>query len=280
MELTNISEIRPLLERHGFTFSKSLGQNFLINRDVPVKIAEGSGVTADSVVLEIGPGIGCLTKELAKRAKKVIAVEIDRRLIPVLKETLSEFDNVEIINGDIMELDLCSLNEKYGKLTVAANLPYYITTPIIMRLLESGFDYDSITVMVQKEVARRFSASAGSKEYGAVTAAIAYRTVPKTLFTVSAGNFIPAPKVDSAVVRLLKAEPEVKAENERLMFSLIKAGFGQRRKTFVNAVSELGYGKEEFARLLEASGISPAVRAEKLSANDFARLSNVISSHK
>ncbi|MBO4392169.1 MAG: 16S rRNA (adenine(1518)-N(6)/adenine(1519)-N(6))-dimethyltransferase RsmA [Clostridia bacterium] len=280
MELTNLSVIRSLCEKYGFGFSKTLGQNFLVNAAIPPKIAKEAEIDGKFVV-EIGPGFGCLTKELCKRAKKVVAVEIDSSLLPVLKETLAEFDNLEIINDDILNVDLSALCEKYGEKSVyiCANLPYYITTPIVMHLLESEAPVKSVTVMVQKELARRFVSSPGSPDYSAVTASVAYYTNPKLLFGVSAGSFYPAPKVDSAVIRL-----DVIPENERIpvkdretFFKVIRAAFAMRRKTLVNNLSSgFAITKSEAAEILSSLSIPVSARGETLGIEDFARISDKI----
>ena len=271
MNLSGVSQIKSLLERHGFVFSKSLGQNFLINSRITEGIAESSGADKNTAVLEIGPGIGCLTQELALRAAEVFAVEIDSRLIPVLEETVGWRDNVRIINEDILKFDLSSLPGGMP-VSVCANLPYYITTPVIMKLLQSRM-FCSVTVMVQKEVAERLCAGPGSKEYGAITAAVRYYSEPELLFRVSAGNFIPAPKVDSAVIRLIPVPPRCGAETESVMFRLIRAGFGQRRKTLLNALSsDPLISRAQAAEALDAAGIRAESRAETLGVGDFIAL--------
>lgn len=277
MELTKISDIKPLMERHGFTFSKSLGQNFLINRDVPVRISESAELTEQSLAIEIGPGIGCLTRELCRRAGKVIAVELDKRLIPILGETLAEFDNVTVLNDDALKVDFTKLCEGYEDVALCANLPYYITTPILMHLLENRVPVRSLTVMVQKEVAARLCARAGSKEYGAITVAVQYYTEPKVLFGVSAGSFMPAPKVDSAVIRLCPVAPRLDKKTEEIFFKLVRAGFGQRRKTFSNgAAAEFGMTKADFGQLLVRCGFDESIRAEKLSVEDFMKIAKAL----
>lgn len=277
MELTKISDIKPLMERHGFTFSKSLGQNFLINRDVPVRIAESAELTEQSLAIEIGPGIGCLTRELCRRAGKVIAVELDKRLIPILGETLAEFDNVTVLNDDALKVDFTKLCEGYEDVALCANLPYYITTPILMHLLENRVPVRSLTVMVQKEVAARLCARAGSKEYGAISVAVQYYTEPKVLFGVSAGSFMPAPKVDSAVIRLCPVAPRLDKKTEEIFFKLVRAGFGQRRKTFSNgAAAEFGMTKADFGQLLVRCGFDESIRAEKLSVEDFMKIAKAL----
>ena len=277
MELTNLSEIKPLLERYGFSFSKSLGQNFLINAAIPVKIAENCGAGPEDTVLEIGPGIGCLTKELAKRAKKVISVEIDKKLIPVLQETLAEFDNVTVINKDILEVDIKELCDTLGckELYVCANLPYYITTPIIMKLLESDAPIKAITVMVQKELAQRFCSKPNTAEYGSVTASINYRAEVKNLFTVSPGSFIPAPKVSSSVIRLDIVPPPVEVKDEKIFFRVIRAAFAMRRKTLSNNLAnEFKITKAEATEIIKNCGFSETVRGEALSIFDYAKISD------
>lgn len=279
--LSNLSTIKDILGRHGFHFSKALGQNFLINPSVCPRMAEASGVDETSGAIEIGPGIGVLTRELAQRAGKVVAVELDRRLLPVLDETLAEFDNVTVVNEDVLKLDLRALLEReFAGMDVAvcANLPYYITSPVIMRLLEERLPISSLTVMVQKEAARRICAQPGTRECGAVTAAVHYYAQPEILFEVSRGSFLPAPNVDSSVIRLtLREQPAVQVESEQRFFALIKAAFGQRRKTLQNAVSAgLGIPKEDVGQALDAAGLDRRIRAEQLSLEDFARLSNQI----
>lgn len=279
-KLTDISAVRELLDRHGFRFSKSLGQNFLINPSVCPRMAEACGADKTTGVLEIGPGIGVLTRELALRAARVAAVEIDNRLLPVLGETLADLTNIHVIHGDAMEIDLHNLiKDEFGNLKVAvcANLPYYITSPLLMRLLESRLPVDSITVMVQKEAARRLCARPGTRECGAVTLAVWYYSVPQMLFSVSRGSFMPAPNVDSAVIRLnIRSAPPCEVKNEQTMFRIIKAAFGQRRKTLHNALTGVGISKEEAALLLDAAGIPRQARAEELSLEQFAMLANTM----
>lgn len=278
MNLTSPKQIAALLEQFGFSFSKSLGQNFLINAAIPVKIAEQANLSDETTVLEIGPGIGCLTRELAIRAKKVIAVEIDQRLLPVLDYTLSDCSNVQVIHSDILDVDICGLFDPQERVVVCANLPYYVTTPILMYLLESRARLESITVMVQKEVAQRICSAAGGKEYGAVSAAIRYYTEPKMLFGVSRGSFMPAPNVDSAVIRLDRRAEKPSVRDEKMLFGVIRSGFSQRRKTFVNSVSSgLGIEKNRVESLLQELGLDPAIRAEKLSIEDFCRISDRLS---
>lgn len=282
MELTNPSVIRTLMEEAGITFRKEFGQNFLINRDTVARIADSAAEDSEVAVLEIGPGIGTLTHALAERYKKVIAVEIDRGLIPVLGKTLEDCSNVTVVEGDVMKVDLAELIEhKAGGLPVAvcANLPYYITTPILMRLLESRLPFTSITVMIQSEVADRLAAPAGSAEYGAITAILGYYGEVKRLFTVSAGNFMPAPKVASAVVRLdLYREPPYRPKSEPLFFRTVQAAFAQRRKTLVNALSAAmpQYDKATLTEAITTLGHSPTVRGERLSTAEFVALSDAL----
>ena len=282
MDLCNLSVIKGLMADAGITFRKEYGQNFLTNRIIPEEIAESCADTEESLILEIGPGIGCLTVELAERYKKVVAVEIDKGLIPILSKTLAEYDNVTVINDDIMKTDIANIVNTYSegmRVSVCANLPYYITTPIIMRLLESGVRFSSITVMVQNEVATRLVANAGSSDYGAITAVLGYYGVARKLFKVSAGSFVPAPKVDSAVVRIdLYKEKKYNPKSEKLFFDLIHASFEMRRKTLVNAVNaKLPHiSKENIAGALAELGMDIAIRGERLSTEDFVRLADLL----
>lgn len=269
----------------GITFRKEFGQNFLTNRMIPEDIADNCADTAERLVLEIGPGIGCLTQELALRYKRVVAVEIDRGLIPILEKTMAEYDNVTVINEDIMKVDLPALIEKYADgmpISVCANLPYYITTPILMYLLESGVKFDTVTVMIQNEVAARLVAKAGSSDYGAITAVLGYYGRAKRLFKVSAGCFVPAPKVDSAVVRIdLYSEKPYVPKDEALFRALIRAAFEMRRKTLVNAVSaKLPFSKELLCAALKAIGQDENVRGERLSTEDYVRLADYLTENK
>ena len=279
--LSDIGHIKEVLTRHGFTFSKALGQNFLVNPSVCPRMAEACGVDENSCVLEIGPGIGVLTYELAKRAKKVIAVELDTRLLPVLKETLGEFDNVTVIHGDVIKLDLAELlqRETNGEpVHVCANLPYYITSPVIMRLLEEHLPIASITVMVQKEAADRICALPGTRDVGAVSIAVRYYAEPEILFKVSRGSFLPAPNVDSAVIRLaLRGEHPYEVQDEANFFRVVRASFGQRRKTLSNSLSSgLSLSKTQLGTVLAKAEISPTMRAEQLRMEDFLRLSDAL----
>ncbi len=280
MKLTDLSVIRSLLGEEQTTFKKKYGQNFLINESVVERIAL-SAADKDTGILEIGPGIGTLTAKLCEKAKCVTAVEIDGSLIPILEKTLAEYDNITVINSDILKLDLeKTVKEQFAgceKIAVCANLPYYITTPIIMFLLESEIKFDSITVMVQKEVADRMTSAAGSPLYGAVTASISYYGQAKKLFNVTAGNFVPAPKVDSAVVKIeLYKEPPVKVADKKLFFDVIKASFGQRRKTLVNALSAAypEIPKDRLTSAVISGGLEPTVRGERLDIAAFARLAD------
>jgi 16S rRNA (adenine1518-N6/adenine1519-N6)-dimethyltransferase len=287
MNLTNINTIRDLFSRHGFAFTKSLGQNFLINPSVCPKIvntslSEGGGTKCrreGGYALEIGAGIGVLTKELAKVCKKVVVIEIDKTLKPILDETLADCENVEIVWGDVLKIDLRALiAEKFGseKIAVCANLPYYITSPVIMRLLEERLPLESITVMVQKEAAVRLCAAPGTRDCGAVSVAVRYYSTPKKLFDVSRGSFMPAPNVDSAVIRLdigndVLGVPHV--ENEQLFFRIVRGSFSQRRKQLANPLSaELGLQKEVVKNALKTAGLKPTARAEELTMEGFAGL--------
>lgn len=277
--LSDIGTIKNILNRHGFTFSKSLGQNFLINPSVCPRMAELSGADEGVGVIEIGPGIGVLTNELCKLADKVVAIELDKRLLPVLDETLSEYDNLKVINDDVLKIDLNKLieDEFLGmEVVVCANLPYYITSPVIMKLLEDKLPVSAITVMVQKEAAQRICAEVGSRQSGAVTVSVNYYAKPEMLFTVSSGSFMPAPKVDSAVIRLnILDEPPVKVYDEKKFFSVVKAAFSQRRKVVSNSISSgLSINKAKAFEILEKSGVSQNARAEQLSLQNFADIAN------
>lgn len=279
--LTNIGVVKEILEKHGFNFSKGLGQNFLINPDICPKIAEMGNAREGYGVLEIGTGIGVLTKELALRADKVSAVEIDTRLMPVLDETLKEFDNIKIYNEDVMKADLHKIiSEDFAGLraAVCANLPYYITSPVIMLLLESHLPIDSITVMVQKEAAQRLCAKVGSRESGAITVGVNYYGTVKQLFGVSRGSFMPSPNVDSAVIRIdIDREQRLSPEEEKFFFRMVKAGFSQRRKTLANSLcSMLGIAKNDVYTSLSDLGISESVRIEALTMEQLMALTKVL----
>ncbi len=281
MDLCNLAVIKRLMSEAGITFRKEFGQNFLTNRIIPEDIADNCADTAERMVLEIGPGIGCLTQELALRFKKVVAVEIDRGLIPILEKTMAEYDNVTVINDDVMKVDLPALIAEHAEgmpVSVCANLPYYITTPILMHLLESGVQFDTITIMIQNEVAARLVAKPGSSDYGAITAVLGYYGKARKLFKVSAGCFVPAPKVDSAVVRIdLYKEKPYQPKDEALFRALIRAAFEMRRKTLVNAVSaKLPFSKELLCEALTAIGQDENVRGERLSTEDYVRLADYL----
>lgn len=277
MKLTDISTIKSLMAQYGVVFKKKYGQNFLVSERVLEEIADN----ADAAALEIGPGIGSLTSFLCERAERVCAVEIDDTLIPLLKHTLADYDNVEVVHADAMKIDLGALcREQFGDrpVSVCANLPYYITTPVLTRLLECGVKFSNVTVMIQKEVALRLCAKPGSPDYGAISVFVAYYGTPKKILNVPAGCFIPAPKVDSAVVRIdIHEKPPVDCDPD-LLFRVVRAAFGQRRKTLYNALST-GFaelGKERIAEILAEAGIDPSVRGEKLSLEEFARIAGVI----
>lgn len=283
MELSNIGTIKDILGRHGFTFSKSLGQNFLINPSVCPKMAEQSGAKKGVGVIEVGPGIGVLTCQLAERADRVVAIELDKRLLPVLDETLAEYDNIKIINDDILKIDLKKLIETEFSgmdVVVCANLPYYITSPVIMKLLEDRLPINALTVMVQKEAAQRICAEVGSRQSGAVTVAVNYYAKPQILFGVSAGSFMPAPKVDSAVIRLdILKEPCVQVEDEELFFKVVKTAFSQRRKTLPNSLSAgLQISKLTVTNALNRANVPVNYRAEQLTMEQLAKISNAIGS--
>ena len=281
--LSNIGTIKAVMEKHGFTFSKALGQNFLVNPSVCPRIAELGNAKEGFGVLEIGTGIGVLTNELAKRADKVVAVEIDQRLIPVLEETLAEYDNVKIINDDIMNVDLKKLIEtEFSGLDVAvcANLPYYITTPIVMNLLENRYPIESITIMVQKEVAERMRAVPGTKDYGALSLAVQYYADTYIAANVPPNCFIPRPNVGSAVIRLtVLKEPQTEVSNEKQMFEIIRASFNQRRKTLANAIANyagLSFSRSDVENALTKMDLPVTVRGESLNLQQFAALSNIL----
>ncbi|MCI1966242.1 MAG: 16S rRNA (adenine(1518)-N(6)/adenine(1519)-N(6))-dimethyltransferase RsmA [Oscillospiraceae bacterium] len=279
MELTDLATIQAVLKRHGFRFSKSLGQNFLTDPSVCPRMAAACAMDGTKGVLEIGPGFGVLTKELSARAGQVVAVELDGSLMPVLAETLTDCWNVEIVPGDVLKLDLAALlKEKFGgaKAAVCANLPYYITSPVIMRFLEERLPVSSLTVMVQKEAARRLCAPPGTRACGAVSAAVSYYTNPQILFEVPRTSFYPRPNVDSAVIRLdVLPEPSVQVKSERAFFALVRAAFGKRRKTVSNSVSTgLGLEKSQVLSALQRAEIPPNARAEQLTMSQLAEFSN------
>lgn len=285
MKLYSPAAIADIKRRHDFKLSKSLGQNFITDYGVIEKIITGSGISEDDLVIEIGPGIGVLTAEAADYAAHVIAIEIDKRLIPVLGETLAQYDNIEILNNDILKTDLNALIEQSrekglfsGKVRIIGNLPYYITTPIVMSLLESGVKADSITVMMQKEVADRIKSEPGGRIYGAVSVAVQYYCTVEQIAKVPRGVFIPQPKVDSAVLKLSpRTEKPVELIDEKAFFSCIRSGFGQRRKTLLNSLTGLrGLSKDEIRDVLQSAGIEPSRRAETLDMKEFAAIANVV----
>ena len=285
LELTDIGTIKALLARHGFHFSKALGQNFIVNPSVCPRMADESGIDSESGVIEIGAGIGVLTAELAKRAKKVVCIELDSKLMPILDETLADFDNIEIINADVLKTDLAALiEEKFGGMPVyvCANLPYYITSPVIMTLLESRLPLKAVTVMVQRGAAQRLCAPVGSRLSGAVTVAVDYYAEARKLFDVSAGSFMPAPKVDSSVIRLdIREKPGIEVSDEKLFFSMVHAAFSQRRKTASNSISSgTGIPKAVVAEAIERCGFPPSVRAESMTAEQLAALCEALNELK
>lgn len=282
MNLCDIKTVKQIMAMYRLTFHKEFGQNFLTDRMVVEDIAEECCADPDSTILEIGPGIGTLTYELALRRRQVVSLEIDRGLIPVLQYTLGEFDNVRVINEDVMQTDLHALLEPYfaqGSVSVCANLPYYITTPILMKLLESGLPFDYITIMIQAEVADRLAAKAGSKDYGAITAVLAYYGEAEKLFTVPADRFVPAPKVNSTVIRIkLHKQKPYQPKSEALLFRTIKAAFGQRRKTLANALST-GFSeltREQITSAIAECGHDASIRGERLDIAQFTALSDTL----
>ena len=280
MDLYDYNTVKRILSKHGFTFSKALGQNFLINPDVCPQMAESLSADENTGVLEVGPGIGVLTKELCRVAGKVVSVELDKRLFPVLDETLAEFDNLEIINADVMKIDLNKLiEEKFSgcsSVKVCANLPYYITSPVIMTLLESKLPVDEIVVMVQKEAGERLCAEVGSRMAGAVTVAVNYYADSEILFDVNRDSFMPSPKVDSVVIRLaVRKNSKFEVSNEKKFFSLVKCAFSQRRKTALNSISNtMGVPKDKISTVFTELGLDTNIRAEKLTMNDFINIAD------
>lgn len=269
------TEIKALMEAHGFHLSKGLGQNLLTDGNIIRKIVEAAEISADDVVVEIGPGIGALTSELCKNAKKVISVEIDKRIIPLLQEVTKDYENLEIVNCDIMDFNISDIGENYK---IVGNLPYYITSPIIMKLLEESRKPDVMVLMIQKEVAKRISASSGSKVYGAISVACQYRCLVEYLFDVSCEVFLPKPKVDSAVIKLAPyvKDKASKAKNEKTFYSIVKAGFGQRRKMLRNSLLNADIGKEIIDTAFEQANIKTTQRAESLSIEEFISLADAI----
>lgn len=282
-KLSNPKKTIEVIQKYQFDFQKKFGQNFLIDGRVLEKIMDAADIGTEDFVLEIGPGIGTMTQYLAERARQVMAVEIDRNLIPILSETLSAYDNVEILNADILKIDLRKIVEEKNQgqpIKVVANLPYYITTPIIMELFESEIPVDNITVMVQKEVADRMQAQPGTKDYGALSLAVQFYAEPYIAANVPPNCFMPRPKVGSAVIRLTRHKnPPVEVKNKKLLFQLIRASFNQRRKTLQNGIknfSGLSFSKEEVAKALEQIGVSPTIRGEALSLEQFAELCSLL----
>jgi len=276
-----------IIQKYQFAFQKKFGQNFLIDTHVLDKIIKAAGVTKDDLVLEIGPGIGTMTQYLADAARQVIAEEIDTNLIPILNETLKDYDNIKIINDDILKVDINQLAQEYNQgrpIKVVANLPYYITTPIIMGLFEGGVPIDNITVMVQKEVADRMQVGPGSKDYGALSLAVQYYAEPYIVANVPPNCFMPRPNVGSAVIRLTRHEnPPVQVKDKNLMFKLIRASFNQRRKTLQNGLNnspEIQYTKEQIGAAIESLGVSPSIRGEALTLEQFARLADYLTDHQ
>jgi len=285
MELSSAGTINAICDRYGLRLSKGLGQNFIRDRGVLTRIVEGAGVREDDLVIEIGPGIGVLTAELARQAAAVTAVEIDARLIPILEETLAEYDNIRLINQDILKTDLGRIITEgraeglyTGKAHVIGNLPYYITTPIIMKLLEDGVPADSITVMMQKEVADRIRSAPGSRTYGAISVAVQYYCRVEKVTDVPKEAFLPRPKIDSTVLKLTPRTDRVRVRDEKAFLRCVKAGFAQRRKTLLNSISSAeGLSKDYVGQVLEAAGIDPGRRAETLTVEEFADIANRIS---
>lgn len=281
--LGNPQNTIAVLQKYNFNFQKKFGQNFLIDTHVLDKIIAAAGITKEDMVLEIGPGIGTMTQYLCENAREVVVVEIDKALIPILADTLSAYDNVEVINEDILKVDINRIaQEKNGgkPIKVVANLPYYITTPIIMGLFESHVPIDSITVMVQKEVADRMQVGPGTKDYGALSLAVQYYAKPQIVANVPPNCFMPRPNVGSAVIKLTRhAVTPVQVDDEKLMFKIIRASFNQRRKTLANGLnnsSEIPFSKEKIAEAIEELGVSPSIRGEALTLEQFAELSNII----
>lgn len=280
MEFISPQVIKRIAASYGFVFKKGLGQNFLTSQEILEEIADAAEIDGKGV-LEIGPGFGVLTNELAKRADKVVALEIDERLISILEDTLSEYDNIKVINKDVMKADIRELiDTEFGgkEISVAANLPYYITTPIITTLIEAELPINNLVVMVQKEVADRIQAKPGSKDYGALSVLCQYHTEPEYIRTVQAGLFVPPPKVDSAVIKMkFRKEKAVKTADETMFFRTVKAAFSQRRKTLLNCLAaNFAYGKERLTQILETAEIDPKRRGETLSLEEFARLADLL----
>ncbi|MGP1584802.1 16S rRNA (adenine(1518)-N(6)/adenine(1519)-N(6))-dimethyltransferase RsmA [Peptostreptococcus stomatis] len=279
--LSSHSATMDLVKKHGFKFTKSLGQNFLIDDNIVDKIVAGAGIGPEDKIIEVGPGIGTLTREMASRAQNLMAVEIDKNLIPILEDTLEDYDNVKIVNEDIIKADIRGLIDENlggGPVKLVANLPYYITTPIIMRFLEENINVTDIVVMVQKEVAERMNAQPGGKDFGALSVAVQYYCDTEIVAKVPRHLFVPQPNVDSIVIALrVRPERKYKVDDEDLYFKVVKAAFGQRRKTLLNSISSMGnLAKDQVKEALEEAGIDPKRRGETLSLDEFAILSNVI----
>mgnify|MGYP004529613815 CR=1 FL=1 len=281
--LSSVSEVKEILKESGFRFSKSLGQNFLVDENVLSDIINGACITKDTNVIEIGPGFGTLTQQLCLNAKKVVAVEIDSTVIPVLKQNTAEFNNLSVINADILKTDINKLVENEfggGTVKIAANLPYYITTPIIMGLIEQELPISDIVVMIQKEVADRIAAKPSAKDYGALTVAVNFYSVPQIIVNVPPSSFIPQPKVSSSVIKLqMRDKPPVDVKDKKMFFKVVKASFGQRRKTLLNALSNspsFAMGKDEISKMLESISIDGRRRGETLNMDEFANIANNI----
>ncbi len=281
--LSSVSEVKEILKESGFRFSKSLGQNFLVDENVLSDIINGACITKDTNVIEIGPGFGTLTQQLCLNAKKVVAVEIDSTVIPVLKQNTEDFNNLSVINADILKTDINKLVENEfggGTVKIAANLPYYITTPIIMGLIEQELPISDIVVMIQKEVADRIAAKPSAKDYGALTVAVNFYSVPQIIVNVPPSSFIPQPKVSSSVIKLqMRDKPPVDVKDKKMFFKVVKASFGQRRKTLLNALSNspsFAMGKDEISKMLESISIDGRRRGETLNMDEFANIANNI----
>ena len=280
MEASLAYKTKKIVEKYGFSFKKNFGQNFLVDERVLGKIVSSAEISKDDVVIEVGPGIGTLTQALAKEAYKVVAVEIDTTLVPILGELLSDFDNIEIINEDILKVDVNAIAEKYPdkKIKMVANLPYYITTPIIMNVLENHIPVESITVMIQKEVAYRMKAQPSTKDYGSLSLAVQYYCEPYLVANVPQNCFMPRPNVDSAVIKLtVMDKPKVQVNNEKFMFEFIKAAFSQRRKTLVNCIFSSGLltlSKDEIGKMLNGLGYDERVRGESLTLEDYCKITD------
>lgn len=280
MEASLAYKTKKIVEKYGFSFKKNFGQNFLVDERVLGKIVSSAEISKDDVVIEVGPGIGTLTQALAKEAYKVVAVEIDTTLVPILGELLSDFDNIEIINEDILKVDVNAIAEKYPdkKIKMVANLPYYITTPIIMNVLENHIPVESITVMIQKEVAYRMKAQPSTKDYGSLSLAVQYYGEPYLVANVPQNCFMPRPNVDSAVIKLtVMDKPKVQVNNEKFMFEFIKAAFSQRRKTLVNCIFSSGLltlSKDEIGKMLNGLGYDERVRGESLTLEDYGKITD------